>query len=142
MLFSCYRLEVQSIERGLRKIRMDEKFFTGYRKNVVAPDEILLSVIIPKTKSNQQFIAFKQAKRRDDDIAIVTGAFSVWFKKESDVIEEIDLAFGGMAPTTVLALKTADVVRGKKWNSDLVEIVNKNLLEELTLSASAPGNYF
>lgn len=120
---------------------MDENFFTGYRKNVVAPDEILLSVIIPKTKSNQQFIAFKQAKRRDDDIAIVTGAFSVWFKKESDVIEKMDLAFGGMAPTTVLALKTAEAVRGKKWNGDLVEVVNENLLEELQLSASAPGNY-
>jgi xanthine dehydrogenase/oxidase len=131
---------VQSLERGVRKIKMNENFFTGYRKNCVAPDEILMSIFVPQTKKNQHFVAFKQAKRRDDDIAIVTGAFNVLFETDSDIVQDIKFAYGGMAPTTILAPKTSLIGKGKRWNSEIVEIINQSLLEELPLSPSAPGN--
>lgn len=35
---------------GKRTVTMDEKFFTGYRKTIVKPEEILLSVEIPYSK--------------------------------------------------------------------------------------------
>eukprot|EP00061_Rhincodon_typus_P002020 g16396.t1 len=35
---------------GKRVVRMDRDFFTGYRKTVVKPQEILLSIEIPYTK--------------------------------------------------------------------------------------------
>lgn len=38
-----------SIE-GKRTVTMDEKFFTGYRKTIVKPEEILLSVEIPYSR--------------------------------------------------------------------------------------------
>jgi xanthine dehydrogenase/oxidase len=40
-------LNLCSLERGYRKIKMDHTFFTGYRRNVVAPDEVLISIEIP-----------------------------------------------------------------------------------------------
>ncbi|KAK2531938.1 Xdh [Columba guinea] len=57
---------------GKRTVTMDEKFFTGYRKTIVKPEEILLSVEIPYSRKGEYFSAFKQASRREDDIAIVT----------------------------------------------------------------------
>lgn len=36
-------------DRGLRRIKMDKNFFTGYRKNIVKPDEVLISILIPYT---------------------------------------------------------------------------------------------
>ena len=62
---------------GISEIQFDEKFYTGYRKNVVKPDQILVSIKIPFTKQNQYFMAYKQSKRRDDDIAIVNAAFNL-----------------------------------------------------------------
>ena len=62
---------------GISEIQFDEKFYTGYRKNVVKPDQILVSIKIPFTKQNQYFMAYKQSKRRDDDIAIVNSAFNL-----------------------------------------------------------------
>ena len=62
---------------GMSDIQFDEKFYTGYRRNVVRPDQILVSIKIPFTKQNQYFMAYKQSKRRDDDIAIVNSAFNL-----------------------------------------------------------------
>lgn len=136
-LASSVELEVESLKDGRRKIKMDENFFTGYRQNIIKKEEILLSISVPKTSSNVFFLAYKQAKRRDDDIAIVNAAFNI--RLNNDVVEDARLAFGGMAPTTILALKTADAMKGRKWNQELVEIVNRNLIEEIPLSTDAPG---
>lgn len=118
---------------------MGPGFFTGYRRNIMKESEVLVSLFIPKTSMNQHFLAFKQAKRRDDDIAIVNGAFNVRFESGTNIIEDVQFAFGGMAPTTILAPKTSAAVKGKPWNQSLVEIVNKSLVEEIPLSPEAPG---
>lgn len=62
---------------------------------------------------DQYFYAYKQAKRRDDDIAIVNVAANVEFKPGTDIIQDISLAFGGMAPITVVAVKTKKKLIGK-----------------------------
>lgn len=118
---------------------MGQGFFTGYRRNVIDESEILISLFIPKTTKNQHFWAFKQAKRRDDDIAIVNGAFNVNFKEGSNIIDDAQFAFGGMAPTTILAPKTSAAIKGQKWDQNLIEFVNKKLVDEIPLSADAPG---
>lgn len=118
---------------------MGPGFFTGYRRNVIKESEILISLFIPKTSVNQHFKAFKQAKRRDDDIAIVNGAFNVRFEEGTNVINDVQFAFGGMAPTTILAPKTSAAVKGKLWNENLIEIVNRSLVDEIPLSSAAPG---
>ncbi|XP_014214847.1 xanthine dehydrogenase-like [Copidosoma floridanum] len=133
------KLNLCSLERGFRSVTMDHTFFTGYRRNIVASDEILVSIEIPFSLPNQFFVAYKQAKRRDDDIAIVNLAMNVFFEPGTSVIQKAFMAFGGMAPTTVLATKTCDAIRGKKWNEDLVESVTNSLIKELPLPGDAPG---
>ena len=38
------------LDRGSRTVEMNEQFFTGYRRTVIASDEIVTSVTIPFTK--------------------------------------------------------------------------------------------
>lgn len=120
-------------------MRMGLGFFTGYRRNIIEPDEVLISIFVPVTTENQHFLAYKQAKRRDDDIAIVNLALDVKFKPKTDIVEEIHFAFGGMAPTVVMAPNASALAIGKRWNTELVEAINKELVNELPLSPSAPG---
>ena len=40
-------LNLCSINKGFRTITMDHNFFIGYRRNIIAPDEVLISVEIP-----------------------------------------------------------------------------------------------
>lgn len=133
------KLNLMSKEGGYRSILMDETFFTGYRKNIVNVTEILVSIEIPFSSRFQYIKAYKQAKRREDDIAIVTAAINVEFEHASNVIKNINIAFGGMAPMTKIATKTSQRLNGLKWNEDMLEIVYESLLKELPLNPSAPG---
>lgn len=48
-----------------------EEFFLAYRKVDLKPHEVLLKVHLPVTREHEYVHEFKQAHRRDDDIAIV-----------------------------------------------------------------------
>ncbi|KAL9892420.1 xanthine dehydrogenase rosy [Glossina fuscipes fuscipes] len=136
------KLHVARLENGeikIRDVHMGTGFFTGYRKNVIASNEVLIGVHFPKTLERQYMVAFKQARRRDDDIAIVNAAINVFFKSNTDRVERIYMAFGGMAPTTVLAPRTSELMIDQKWDQNLVERVAESLCSELPLSPSAPG---
>uniref|UniRef100_A0A8B9W2H2 Xanthine dehydrogenase n=1 Tax=Anas zonorhyncha TaxID=75864 RepID=A0A8B9W2H2_9AVES len=45
------------VSNGKRTVTMDENFFTGYRKTIVKPEEILLSVEIPYSREVFTFLA-------------------------------------------------------------------------------------
>ncbi|XP_047507140.1 xanthine dehydrogenase [Pieris napi] len=133
------KLNLLSSKGGHRSVLMDENFFTSYRQNVVKPDEILLSIEIPFSSRFQYVKAYKQAKRREDDISIVTAAVNVIFEDFTDKIRSINIGFGGMAPVTKLATKTGKSLEGLKWNEQMLDKAYKEMLEELPLNPSVPG---
>lgn len=132
-------MEVRSLKGGCRKVNMGKGFFTGYRKNIIEPHEVLVRILFPKTNKDTYMVAYKQAKRREDDIAIVNAAFYLKFKPSTIEIDSIDMAFGGMAPTTVMAPNTSALMKGCEWSKDIVEKVTDSLCKELPLSPGAPG---
>lgn len=92
-------------------------------------------------------------------------ALNVFFEPESNIVNKAYLAFGGMAPTTILARKTCNTMIGRfykivqyiylilnyiiekiliyiffrKWDEDLLETTYDSLLNELPLSDNVPG---
>lgn len=68
------------------------------------------------------FYGYKQANRREDDIAIVNAGIQVQFEPNSNVIKGMRLAFGGMAPITVMATTAMKSCVGRyvqwKWVSE------------------------
>ncbi|XP_021553383.1 xanthine dehydrogenase/oxidase [Neomonachus schauinslandi] len=122
-----------------RMVRMDHTFFPGYRKTLLAPEEILLSIEIPYSREGEYFSAFKQASRREDDIAKVTCGMRVLFQPETAQVKELALCYGGMADRTISALKTTRKQTASFWNKELLQDVCAGLVEELYLSPDAPG---
>lgn len=49
LLAAGVKLNLCSLERGPRSVKLDHTFFTGYRRNIVAQDEILVSIEVPFT---------------------------------------------------------------------------------------------
>ncbi|ESO98488.1 hypothetical protein LOTGIDRAFT_142910 [Lottia gigantea] len=132
-------LYVQSKDQKVRMVPMNINFFTGYRKTVVEDNEILVSLVIPFSNQNEYIQSYKQAIRKDDDIAIVNSGMRVVFKDQSDIIEDLYLSYGGMAPTTVMAKQTMEQLKGRKWNEEVVKIACEYLEKDLPLSHDAPG---
>ena len=123
---------------GRRSVEMDSNFFTGYRQTNVQPNEVLVSILIPFTAENEHVVAYKQAKRREDDIAIVNGCFAVSFCDDGTV-DQCHLAFGGMSYITILASDTQAKLKGHKWNEGLLLTATTSLASELSLKPDVPG---
>lgn len=140
MLMACgATLTVTSAARGSRTIPMS-KFFLSYRKVDLQPDEVLESVFLPFTSKFEFVLPFKQARRREDDISIVTSGMRMKLNPSKDwEIEECHVSFGGMAPTTVLAPKTSAALAGAAWNYRSIQSVFTTLREEMALPTTVPG---
>ncbi|XP_045405291.1 xanthine dehydrogenase/oxidase isoform X1 [Lemur catta] len=139
-VFMASRAKLTLVSRGTRRtVRMDHTFFPGYRKTLLSPEEILLSVEIPYSREGEFFSAFKQASRREDDIAKVTSGMRVLFKPGTTEVKELALCYGGMANRTISALKTAQKQLSKLWQEELLQDVSAGLAEELHLPPDAPG---
>lgn len=66
------------------------EFFKGYRKVDLRHGEILLSVFLPFTRQGEYVKEFKQAQRRDDDIALVNAGMRVFLEEKDDSWSIVD----------------------------------------------------
>ena len=118
--------------RGERRVPLAD-FFIGYRKTVLAPDEILVAVTIPRRPLTalRRVDSYKVSKRRELDIAIVAAGFVV----ERDAGQRVTvarLAYGGVGPTPARARRTEEFLVGKLWNAKTVEQAKEILGSEFT----------
>ncbi|RPA92111.1 hypothetical protein L873DRAFT_1838536 [Choiromyces venosus 120613-1] len=115
LIASSTVITAQSETRDEFPLPMKE-FFVAYRMMAFPADAIITKLAIPlPVEATQEVIkSYKQAKRKDDDIAIVTARFRVVLD-ESSVVTGISLAYGGMAPKTHEAKNTMEALLGKKW---------------------------
>lgn len=115
-------------------------FFKGYRTTALPADSIIAEIRIPVAKQTGEYIrAYKQSKRKDDDIAIVNAALRVSLDTKG-LVESINLAYGGMAPTTVQAKHAMEYLVGKVWGDGKVLEGAMNALEkDFNLSYGVPG---
>jgi xanthine dehydrogenase/oxidase len=118
-----------------------EDFFLSYRQTSLPADAVITKIQIPfpAVEVREIMKAYKQAKRKDDDIAIVTAASRVRLDADGRV-DGIALAFVGMAPTTVLASATNSTLVTKKWyDSRTLKAGLDALREEFKLDFGVPG---
>jgi xanthine dehydrogenase small subunit len=117
------RLHLAS-QRGRRSIPLSS-FFTGYRRTLLAPDELIAAIEIPKPLP--EFVRFyKVAKRRMDDISTVAAGMAMdW--DAAGKISRARFAFGGLAAIPMRAVAAEDSVLGRRWNDDALERVQAAL---------------
>jgi xanthine dehydrogenase small subunit len=113
--------------RGYRDMPLED-FYTGYRKNVLASDEVLAWIKVPRPMAGEQLRAYKISKRYDDDISAV--CLVVNLRLENDTVASISIGAGGVAATPTRAVKTEAVLRGKPWTLTAVQQATQSLRAE------------
>lgn len=139
-------LNLVSLRGGARQVNIRD-FFLAYRKVDLRPEEIIQSVLVPFTTEYEYVSPYKQAKRREDDISIVTSCLRIKLSPQGQngggsscwKIEEAGLGFGGMAPTTVAARGTEAYLVGKPWSETTLEGAYTTLLKDMPLPPNVPG---
>ncbi|KAM1168456.1 hypothetical protein ACFX19_030888 [Malus domestica] len=140
-LWMASRAKFQIIDsKGNIRTMLAENFFLGYRKVDLASGEILLSVFLPWTRSFEYVKEYKQAHRRDDDIAIVNAGIRVHLEDRGGwVVSDACIVYGGVAPVSLAATRTKDFLIGKRWNQEMLQGALKVLQKDVLLKDDAPG---
>jgi xanthine dehydrogenase small subunit len=96
-----------------------QEFYTGYRKTVLATDEIVTRVRLPLPAQGEIFKLYKVSKRKDLDISSFGAA--VWMRRTGRTIGEIRIAYGGVGPMVVRLARTEAFLTGKPPSRQLFE---------------------
>ena len=130
---------LQSV-RGQREMAL-EALYTGYRKNVMAGDEVLAWIQVPLPEQQELSAAHKVAsvgaefmrvykisKRFDDDISAVCLALAL--RIDNGFVVSASIGVGGVAATPVRARKTEAALLDQAWTIDTVQLAIGTLRAE------------
>jgi xanthine dehydrogenase small subunit len=110
-----------------RELPLDQ-FYTGYRKNVLAADEVLAWIKVPKPSRSEFLRAYKISKRYDDDISAV--CLVIRLELENGKVIAVGIGAGGVAATPARACETEAMLRGQLWSESLAMQAAQTLREE------------
>ncbi|MDB5885379.1 MAG: molybdopterin dehydrogenase, FAD-binding protein [Polaromonas sp.] len=115
--------------RGRREMPL-EALYTGYRTNVMASDEVLAFIKVPKFKPVEMMRAYKISKRYDDDISAVCLAINLQI--ENGNVAQASIGAGGVAATPARAVQTEAALAGQPWTLATVQRAMAVLRAEFT----------
>lgn len=137
VLIACGASVILQSVRGTREVPLDG-FFTGYKRTLREPDELILALRIPPP-DGALVRSYKVSKRRDLDIATLSAGFRLSMTGEGKV-ESLTLAYGGMAERTKRAVKTEQYLVGKPWSRDRVEAAGEYLGQDFSPITDVRGS--
>jgi xanthine dehydrogenase small subunit len=105
-----------------------EDFYTGYRKTVLARDEVLAWIKVPRPALGEFLRAYKISKRYDDDISAVCLVLNL--RIEQGAVASVSVGAGGVAATPARARKTEQFLLGKPWTQGTTGEAKKVLRAE------------
>ncbi|WP_374671817.1 xanthine dehydrogenase small subunit [Acidovorax temperans] len=126
--------------RGERALLL-ESLYTGYRQNVMAPDELLVRIVVPKPAPSEQLKAYKISKRFDDDISAVCLVLNLDIA--DGTVQRASIGAGGVAATPVRAQQTEAALQGQPWTEATVQQAMRVLQAEFSPISDmrASGDY-
>ena len=108
------KVEIAS-PKGSRMIPL-EKFYIGpdkniLRENILGPQELVSAVEIPTPAATSKGVYLKLKERQAFDFAIVSVAVNLSLK--GTIVDQARIAFGGLAPFPLKAVKAEAALKGK-----------------------------
>lgn len=114
--------------RGQRVVSLDE-FYTGLRKTVMKPDEMMTAIRFPALQDNQRGIFMKLGLRRAQAISVVNVAVVLSF--EQGRVTDAVIALGSVAPTIIRVPKAEESLIGQALTAETIR-------QTAHLAAAAP----
>jgi carbon-monoxide dehydrogenase medium subunit len=117
--------------RGDRLVPLSE-FYTGVRRNVMHPDEMLVDISFPAMRNNQRGIFIKLGLRRAQAIAVVNVAIVLTFGQKSgltgplgpsaaDRLDSVAITLGSVAPTIIHARNAEVYLKGLELSDTTID---------------------
>ena len=115
--------------RGERTLALED-LYTGYRQTALAPDELLVRIVVPRPAQEGLLRAYKVSKRWDDDISAV--CLALHLDIADGVVRRASIGAGGVAATPARARQTEALLTGQPWTEGLAQRAGEALQAEFT----------
>ena len=115
--------------RGERTLALED-LYTGYRQTALAPDELLVRIVVPRPAPEGLLRAYKVSKRWDDDISAV--CLALHLDIADGVVRRASIGAGGVAATPARARQTEALLTGQPWTEALAQRAGEALQAEFT----------
>lgn len=115
-----------------------ENFYIGYHQTELKPNEVLEKIIIPKLPEDHIFKAYKLARRRDLDVASITGAFNL--KIDNGIVTFARFGYGGGGAIPQLATNAQNAILGKPWTEACVDEAMEAMVQDF-IKRRPKGDY-
>ncbi len=116
--------------KGTRTVALKD-FYTGVRKTVMQPGEMLVDISFPAMNSTARGVFYKLALRRVQAISVIN--VTVILDVEIDTVKSAVITLGAVAPTIIHAPEAEAYLAGKKLTDDVIAEAAR-----LTMNASRP----
>ena len=110
-----------------RELRLED-LYTGYRTNVMRPDELVAWIKVPRPAKNETLAVYKISKRFDDDISAV--CLAIRLDITGGMVQAASIGAGGVAATPARARRTEAALQGQPWTEDTVMAAMQTLRDE------------
>ena len=107
-----------------------EDFYTGYRKNQLAADEVLAWILVPHARAHEFARVYKVSKRQEDDISAVCLALNLDIVQGR--VQSASIGAGGVAATPVRARQTEAALVDQPWTQATVRHAMDTLRAEFS----------
>jgi CO/xanthine dehydrogenase FAD-binding subunit len=121
----AYGAEVELVSASGTRVLPYAEFHTGYKRTLMRPDELIAGVRLPRPAEGARHFYRKVGTRRAQAISKV--CFAALAEVEGDVLAEVRIALGSVAPTVLRCRRTEDALRGRRLGGALT----KDALDEL-----------
>lgn len=130
-----------SSAKGNRVINLED-FFLGPRRILLEDNEIVREISIPNSTpiGAKGFAFLKVGKRKAMRLSVVSIALSLDIDPENNIINEIKIAMGTVAPIPLRLKKAEELMTGKKLEDELikesVDVIKNSISPRSSLRAS------
>jgi len=118
-----YEAEVILVsERGERRVKYVD-FHTGYKQTLLALDELIRAVCLPRQFAG--YISYSRKVGARNAQAISKVCVAALGRVADDVVADVRIAAGSVAPVPIRLRETEQLVKGKAMNASLVSQVRE-----------------
>ena len=105
---------------GKRRVPIED-FCTGPGKNVLQPDELLVSIRIPTIKNASGAHYLRFIPRNEMDIAVVGAGAYVELGNRKRTFKKVRIGLAAVAPTPLFAREASELIVGREVNDATIE---------------------
>jgi CO/xanthine dehydrogenase FAD-binding subunit len=126
-----YNAELELINaRGSRTLPY-EGFHTGYKQMRLEPDEIISRIRLPRVEDAGSWKHYYRKVGTRKAQAISKVCFAALARTEGEVLADVRIALGSVAPTVVSCKETVAMLRGRKVDKETVRAAQDELRKEI-----------